>query len=423
MDHDRRSPPSPLKPSVSAIPDSQPESNSVVSLPIKALLMGYYGMGNLGDEMMLFCLKSWLTQQGFRLTVLSERPDAVEKDHGLPAVENAPIMGEWAWRTSWFKGGAWRVIRALSLTDVLIVGGGDLVRDDLGWRTFFYTIEKFMLARLLRKKIYVVNVGIGQPVTRYGRIILSWVLAGCDRIIVRDTRSEEICKQLGMNSAVVLAPDIVLSIPDLLTEPSSALAAKPPARPYIVVCLRHNPNVFRVYDMNAARIRTLARALDEVVDRRGVDVVFIPFQEDPESGRGDNQLNEIVAQEMIHRDRTDLRPWTADINEICRWIRGAQFVVAMRLHAAVLARAYNRPSVLMPCDRKITEFGKLMNIGLTIEAALLDDFAQTNSVLENACLEAQEEKTDTLRTEVTAAWAELRLQNAGHPPFPEFVRN
>jgi len=129
-------------------------------------------MGNLGDEMMLFCLKSWLTEQGFALTVLSERPEAVSKLHGVAAVENSPILGEWAWRSSWFKGGAWRVIRALASNDALIVGGGDLIRDDLGWRTFFYTIEKLIVALLIGKKVYVVNAGIGQPSTGYGRMTL-----------------------------------------------------------------------------------------------------------------------------------------------------------------------------------------------------------------------------------------------------------
>ena len=180
--------------------------------------MGYYGMGNLGDEMMLFCLTSWLKQQGFALTVLSENPGAVERHHHLAAVENCPLLGEWAWRSSWLKGGAWRVIRALVSNHALIVGGGDLVRDDLGWRTFFYTMEKPILALLLGKKVYVVNAGIGQPATGYGRVILRWVLGRCDRVIVRDLQSEQICKQLGVR--VVLAPDIVLSLPELLAKAS-----------------------------------------------------------------------------------------------------------------------------------------------------------------------------------------------------------
>ena len=104
--------------------------------------MGYYGVGNLGDEMMLFCLKEWLERQGFALTVLSECPAEVSAIDGLPAIENCPLLGEWAWRTSWLRGGAGRVTRAIARSDVFIVGGGDLIRDDLGWRTFFYTMEK-----------------------------------------------------------------------------------------------------------------------------------------------------------------------------------------------------------------------------------------------------------------------------------------
>jgi polysaccharide pyruvyl transferase WcaK-like protein len=106
----------------------------------RALLMGYYGVGNLGDEMMLVCLKQWLERQGFDLTVLSEKPAKVVQTHGLPAVENSPLLGEWAWRSGWLKGGALRVVRALASSDVLIVGGGDLIRDDLGWRTIFFTM-------------------------------------------------------------------------------------------------------------------------------------------------------------------------------------------------------------------------------------------------------------------------------------------
>jgi len=376
---------------------------------VKVLLMGYYGMGNLGDEMMLVCLKSWLQQQGFDPTVLSERPEEVSKHHGLAAVENSPILGEWAWRTSWFKGGAWRVIRAIARSDALIIGGGDLVRDDLGWRTFFYTIEKLILALLMGKKIYVVNAGIGQLSTRYGRFVLRQVLGRCHRIIVRDLHSEQVCKQLGVDSVAVLAPDIVLSLPDLLVKRSGVLPKTYPSKRYVVVSLRHDPDVFRRYAMGAARIRTLARALDELIERRAVDVVFIPFQEDPASGRGDAQIHKMMAQAMAHQDCVHVLPWTRDLDEVCRWIRGAQLVISMRLHAAVLAHAFARPSVLMPCDRKIREFGRLMGIGHTIEPANLDEVSRITSVLENAWLDTQG-KGETLRLSVAFLWAGLRLE-------------
>ena len=183
---------------------------------------------------------------------------------------------------------------------------------------------------------------------------------------------------------------------------------------YVTVCLRGEPNVFRRYRMNPARIRTFAGALDELVQRRGVDVVFLPFQQNPASGQGDNQLHETIAQAMAFRDRVQVRPWTADLEEVCRWIRGSRMVISMRLHAAVLAQAYNRATVLMPYDRKITEFGRLMNTRHTIEPGSLDGIAQVSSVLESAWLDGQEKQgeNDTRRTSVASLWASLRLEPA-----------
>src|SRR5688572_16397905 len=160
---------------------------------MRALLMGYYGARNVGDELMLSSLRRWLEPQGIAVTVLAENPDDVTGRHGLPAVQNAPMGGEWAWYDSWFRGKAVRVWRAIRQHDALIVGGGDLLRDDKGWRQFMYTMEKVLLALVYGRPVYLVNVGLGKPKTWYGRATLHWTLKRCSRIIVRDMRSLRVC--------------------------------------------------------------------------------------------------------------------------------------------------------------------------------------------------------------------------------------
>jgi polysaccharide pyruvyl transferase CsaB len=391
---------------------------SINASSMKTLLMGYYGMGNLGDEMMLFCLRPWLERQGFQLTVLSEQPDEITRSHGLPAIENCPLLGEWAWRTAWFKGGAWRVIRAIRESDALIIGGGDLIRDDLGWRTFFYTIEKMIVAILLRKKVYLVNAGVGEPSTRYGRIFLRWVFRRCRRIIVRDQRSEKICRQLDASAKTTLVPDIVLCLPGLLAKRPILPAETPAPKPCVVVCLRNNPNVFRLYEMTETRIQALAASLDDLIERHEVNVIFIPFQANPANGHGDTQLHERVAQAMVRADRIQLRPWTADLDEVCRWMYAARFVVAMRLHAAVLALSCDRPAILMPYDRKLREFAHLMNIPLTIEAAILDDVAAVKAVLEAAWRQSTAGGPLAKNLDPSAIWADLTLESASYSKTP-----
>jgi polysaccharide pyruvyl transferase CsaB len=374
---------------------------------MKALLMGYYGMGNLGDEMMLVCLRPWLEKQGFSLTVLSERPGEVTRSHGLPAVENLPLLGEWAWFKAWFKGGAWQVIRAIRESDALIVGGGDLIRDDRGWRGFFYTIEKMVLAILLKRRVYVVNAGIGEPCTSYGRVVLRWVLRRCGRIIVRDQRSERICRELGASSQTTLAPDVVLTLPEMLASlPSAGTPAKDP---YVVVCLRHNANVFQMYDLNDGRLKNLAASLDEFIERHGVSVVFLPFQSNPASGRGDSELHDRVMHFMRHAERAQSLAWTGDLAEVCRWVRPARFVLAMRLHAAVLALSCERPTILMPYDRKISEFGDLMQIPHKIEASTLDDPSAVAAVFEAAWKESEGSVRYATSLDASSIWKGLSL--------------
>jgi polysaccharide pyruvyl transferase WcaK-like protein len=164
--------------------------------------------------------------------------------------------------------------------------------------------------------------------------------------------------------------------------------------------------------MSEERVRTLAGSLDDLIERRGVDVVFLPFQTNPAKGRADTHLHERVAEAMVHSDRIHVRAWTANLDGVCRCIRDARFVVAMRLHAAVLALSYGRPSVLMPYDRKIREFGDLMNISHTIEAATLNDRSSVGSVLEGAWLDAQSEvKMDALGPIVSSIWGALELES------------
>jgi hypothetical protein len=47
--------------------------------------------------------------------------------------------------------------------------------------------------------------------------------------------------------------------------------------------------------------------------------------------------------------------WTANLADVVRTIRSAEGVVAMRLHAGILAEALGRPVVMLPYDHKVME--------------------------------------------------------------------
>ena len=347
---------------------------------MNALLMGYYGARNLGDEMMLVCLRRWLEAQNVQVTVLSEGAQDIRDRHGLPALDNLPLLGQWAWRDAWLRGKAFSLLASLARHDALVVGGGDLIRDDRGWRNFLFSVEKIVAAILLRRPVYLVNIGIGAPSTRYGRPVLRWILRRCTRIIARDERTFRLCTELGAGAVTHFAPDIVMSLPQLLE------AAAPPADPrrkYALVCLRTHANDFQQFAWTDERIRHLASALDHLSQRHDLDIEFLPFQAFGPA-QDDNHIHHEVASAMPAGSRVTVRPWSDDIPGVMRAVGGAACVIAMRLHAAVLACSLERPCVLMPYDHKVVEFGRQMGLRETITSATLDRPDELRRTLDSA---------------------------------------
>ncbi len=334
----------------------------------RAALIGYYGRGNLGDELMLVCLNQWLKQQDIEVTVIADDAPTVTRQHGLPAVQNYPFLGQFSWVESLLRGKARLTLAALSKSDLILCGGGDVIRDQKGWRTFTFQVETLVFSLLLGKPVYLLNVGLSTPVTRYGRATLKWLLPRLKGIVVRDLRSVELCEASGVKRKVHLLPDIVRRMPDLL--PSAAIKSQP-ARTTALVALHGDSNVYGQYPMPDFRIATFANLLDDLVEKHNLDIEFFPFQ--PEQDGGDARMAAKVQSKMRHGDHSRILDWTIDVTEIAARFARSHVVIAMRLHAAVLAATYSAPCILMPYDQKVFEFGQQAKIPHVMAADLLDN--------------------------------------------------
>lgn len=347
----------------------------------QAVLIGYYGSSNLGDELMLVCLNRWLQKQGIETTVIASEADVVRSQHRLPAVQNYPFLAQYGWVESLVRGKALRTLAALRRADVVLCGGGDVIRDEVGWRTFTFQVEKLVVAILLRKPVYMLNVGLSKPVTGYGRRTLRWLLPRCRGIVVRDTRSLEMCHSYGAGRHLKLLPDIVRRLADLFPESTRHASAKKTA---ILVALHGDSNVYGKYRMTEERIAAFAGLLDSLVVQYGLDIEFFPFQ--PENAGADLKIARAVRSKMLRPDSAHVLDWTLDLQEIADRFLRSRLVIAMRLHAAVLAGTYGVPCVIMPYDQKVVEFGKQAGIAHSLTAELLDQPVMALHVLAD-CLD------------------------------------
>jgi polysaccharide pyruvyl transferase CsaB len=346
----------------------------------RLLLAGFYGVRNLGDELMLRCLVRWMGAS-FRITVLSERPEECERLSGLPSIRNVPLLGQSAWYDAWFRGSAWRLLRQMNGFDALAGGGGDVLRDDRGWKHLSFATEKFAVARLFGTPWYVLNAGIGLPRTVYGRRLLRSVLRGARLVVVRDRDAYAVAQAMRGTSRTYFAGDIVLALPRLLAEECRADGHPPALRdPYVLVCLRGHANAFGRFAMSEARLQRLAAALDTFA-ARGLRIAFLPFQQ--HDTEDDDVMHREVAARMRERDAAIFVPWTVDVPTIASLFRDAALVVAMRLHAAVLAQAFGAATAILPYDRKLVEFASQRGVA-QVEAEALDRDGEAAGRLQDA---------------------------------------
>ena len=82
----------------------------------KILLLGYYGFGNAGDELILLSLLNEIKHitPETRITVLSNNPHKTSRDYGVRAVNRRNPLA---------------LVKEIWATDVVVLGGGGLLQD------------------------------------------------------------------------------------------------------------------------------------------------------------------------------------------------------------------------------------------------------------------------------------------------------
>jgi polysaccharide pyruvyl transferase CsaB len=140
---------------------------------IKAVIFGYFGRGNIGDETNLSQLIGLLREidSGINLTVITASPAATACEFGVRTV------GKFDYRA---------ICQALRTADFLIGGGGALFQDRTSLRSLGYYSFLVLLAKHYKLKVFLYGQGIGPLRSKLGRLLARLALTRIDLITVRD---------------------------------------------------------------------------------------------------------------------------------------------------------------------------------------------------------------------------------------------
>ncbi len=274
----------------------------------KAVLCGYYGYGNIGDEAMLSVLCDRLTAAGYHVDVLSGCPKETKKLHPHRALRR------------FFPPS---VLSSLLSSDLFVLGGGNLLQNESSNRSLLYYASLVRLAKLFRKPIWLQSVGIGSYYGNYAKKTIQKILNDCDLAVFRTHRDLDKARALSENSNFSSSPDAALFFP---------FDAFPPKR-------RKKPSVA----VSVKAKDTLDEGLLFALEKEGFDVFFLVMN--PE---------DLVAAKAAARERTVYIPHS--VGEALSLLGSASLAIGERLHFAVFSFGLGIPFLTLDRSEKVRDF-------------------------------------------------------------------
>jgi len=335
-----------------------------------ALMHGYFGMGNVGDEAILSALVNEYESRGFRVVVLSANPRRTRSLHEVEVCRER-LLSPCFWRS---------LIRCSRL----VFGGGGKYGKD----TFRRIALLALLAKLMGKSVEFRAVGVypyqwcgavtlyaEDPLDFLTRLSLKLALELADSSTVRDEYSKRFIESriTGKRSFLELDPALRLE-PDVLSA-ENVLKSLGLGVDDTVIGL----NVRFLRSGNFSKtLRTLIQSLNIYLkEDDSAKILFIPFGYgstpyrffDDDIAIG-NLIKKYLSNDVVDRyyiiDR-ELKPQV--ILGVFRFLRAA---IVVRYHALVFAHKFGIPVLCIAYDTKIWEYSKLMNkLGKRIEGSIV----------------------------------------------------
>jgi polysaccharide pyruvyl transferase WcaK-like protein len=136
-----------------------------------SLLLGYYGGGNYGDELLLEVLCNLLVKHRVQdVTITYDDPANYSLYHHDFGYERIAIRSKT------------QILKALLRKKNIIIGGGGLWGVDMNFNTFLLSVM-LLGARLLGKRVYLLGVGYYNSTNRLGHAG-AWLAAKAARVII-----------------------------------------------------------------------------------------------------------------------------------------------------------------------------------------------------------------------------------------------
>jgi polysaccharide pyruvyl transferase CsaB len=288
---------------------------------MKYLVSGYIGFDNFGDEAIAFVLSKKLKSEGAeKITFISSNP---KKTASVYEVNSC---------------GMFQFLPALFDSDILISGGGSLLQDVTSFKSLIYYLAVIYSALILGKKVRIFAQGIGPINSKIGQFLTKFALKKAEKITVRDTKSQELLTNWGIESELVQDPVFELN----LTQKNS--------KGTVGIQLRKFEGVNEVF---------LEKLAGEVAKRfSDKKIQIISLQDSMDIDVCSNFSDKLKSKGLSNVEVLS----GLSINDVFETISDLEYLVAMRFHANVAGIKSGIKTLAINYDPKVEKLAEEYNL-------------------------------------------------------------
>ncbi|MCW5937322.1 MAG: polysaccharide pyruvyl transferase CsaB [Fimbriimonadaceae bacterium] len=300
---------------------------------MKLLLAGYFGCGNLGDDAILLGFHCGIEGKGYETKTLCGNAEGLMRQYGMQGVYRKDLNS---------------VGQAIRECDALVFPGGSIFQDATSTRSVAYYSKLALDAKKAGKKVVMLGQGVGPLTGFFGKRMATSAFKAADLVVVRDPASGAALRSMGVEK-VRIAADMAFLLPEpSLSEGSSAgfgvagtksvgISARPWGK-----------------DRNKAVIKLFGE-FAQILSRNG----YIPTFIEMDSALDGPLILEIA--KTLGGKVPDMRNLGSP-RAVQERLQRMHAVVAMRLHAGILATTVGVPVFLLSYDPKVSAFANAIGM-------------------------------------------------------------
>jgi polysaccharide pyruvyl transferase CsaB len=343
-------------------------------------IFGYYGWKNVGDDAMLYALLQELSALNSMAEFAILSP--------VPVVIPPQVLS----KTKFVKPSPLAVSREILRSSTFVIGGGTHICDYGNRKRVLKILSRILVlvlySKLLRKKIYFLNNGLGPISTTWGSFLSKSICWLADYISVRDEASYRILQAWGFTDKISLTFDLSALI-EPLNEPGSNIQ-KIRKNNKRILGISVTP-VFEIYHRSKERdlllINEIAKHVNEWLEENPHWEVWL-FTFKGRSKDSDVFITQLLQERLQPPERIKLIPYNSDPRRILAQVAQCDAFIGMKYHSCLFAYLDGIPLLVIEyhpkCRALAAEIGLPKHAIISLEEILNGQIAkQLKNLLEH----------------------------------------